>query len=155
MFATSSLYSLCNPAIPAQVLRLLTGRVAGFRLLTRAIRYAVPWGAKFLAQAGNGNFEARVAALHDLISLSRGRHGTLLRDAGATALLQTGGWLMLHEGAAAVATTQALRDACDRHDVAWDMLRPTPCTRCSRICPRSPGRRCCSPAARRLSIRIC
>lgn len=124
MFATSSLYPLCNPAIPAQVLRLLTGRVAGFRLSPRAIRQAVPWGAKFLAQARNGKFEARVAALHDLISLSRGLHETQLRDAGATALLQTGGWLMLHESAAAFAGTQALRDACDRHDVAWDMLSP-------------------------------
>jgi len=122
VLATSSLWPLVNPGLPGQAAGLLFGRSPGFRLNRASLGAALPFGLRALRAARRPGFEAGVAALDGLISISHRRHDALMAATGTTRLRSDNGWLHLYENGDAFVATAPQRAACERHGVRFTLL---------------------------------
>lgn len=122
VLATSSLWPMVNPELPRQAPFLLFGHSPGFRLNTASLGAALPFALRALRAAKRPGFEAGVAALGELIALSRRRHDALMAATGTTALRTDNGWLHLYETEAGFEASATQRSAFERNGCRYTVL---------------------------------
>ena len=126
VLSPTSLIPFNNPGLWSQLPGLLQGRQPGFRYSRRYLLQEWRWAGRFMAHARLAPFEYTVAALHELISLSRGVHQQWLDAAGLRHRLREQGWIFLYRSEAAWQAAAWAREIYTRHGVVFESLDPGP-----------------------------
>lgn len=120
--ARSSLVPLNQPALWAQLPRLLGNRSAALRYDLGFLLRHPAWMLGFLGSARQRVFDETVPALDALIRLSTERHRHWTQQAGSGALWRHNGWLFAYRDAQACELAVATRELWSRYRVDHEVF---------------------------------
>ncbi len=125
VLARSSLLPFNNPALWANLPKLLTNKSVSLRYDPWFLARNLGWALGYLARARQATYLETATALDALICLSTREHQRLLQEAGATARAQAKGWVFLYRTLEAYQKAAFSRDVLAMFKVATEVLTPT------------------------------